>query len=99
MFLIEKPERILYHLEAIDLENDEYLFWDSTGAGVRVSIVSGAVKIARCDQSMSVSQAFEAYSHSIGLSVGLQGSPIEIWARIQSQLPSRKPFWARLFTR
>lgn len=33
MLLIERPDRLLYHLEAIDIENDEYLFWDSTGAG------------------------------------------------------------------
>jgi hypothetical protein len=36
MYLIESPERVFHHLEAIDIENGEYLFWDSTGAGVCV---------------------------------------------------------------
>src|SRR5260370_5877129 len=43
MYLIETPERVFYHLEAIYIENNEYLFWDSTGAGVRISVARGAV--------------------------------------------------------
>ena len=27
MRLIEEPERLFFHLEEIDIENDEYLFW------------------------------------------------------------------------
>lgn len=34
MIRIEESSRILYHLEAIDIENEEYLFWDANGAGV-----------------------------------------------------------------
>jgi len=98
MLLIEKPDRLLYHLETIDIENDEYLFWDSTGAGVSVSAKRDAIDlIMRCDRSMSVSEAFQAYSQSLNLTVSLQGAPIEVWKRIQSQLPKRRRLWARLF--
>jgi hypothetical protein len=73
MLLIEKRDRLLYHLETIDIENDEYLFWDSTGAGTRVSVARDAIdQITRCDQSMSLSDAFEAYVQSLGLGVSLE---------------------------
>ena len=36
--LIENESRILYHLEAIDIENEEYVFWDSSGSGVLVTV-------------------------------------------------------------
>jgi len=39
MRLIEEPERLFFHLEEIDIENDEYLFWDANGTGVRVRII------------------------------------------------------------
>lgn len=100
MLLIERPDRILYHLETIDIENDEYLFWDSTGAGARVSVARDAIdQITRCDQSMSLSDAFEAYVQSLGLGVFVDGPPIEVWRRIQSRIPKRKPLWRRLFGR
>ena len=100
MLLIERPDRLLYHLETIDIENDEYLFWDSTGAGARVSVARDAIdQITRCDQSMSLSDAFEAYVQSLGLGVSVDGPPIEVWRRIQSRIPRRKPLWRRLFGR
>jgi len=37
MYLVESPERVLDQLEAIDIENDEYLFRDSSEAGIRIS--------------------------------------------------------------
>jgi hypothetical protein len=100
MLLIERPDRLLNHLETIDIENDEYLFWDSTGAGVRVSVARDAIgQITRCDQSMSLSDAFEAYVQSLGLGVSVDGRPIEVWRRIQSRIPKRMPLWRRLFGR
>jgi hypothetical protein len=49
MLLIEKSDRLLYHLEAIDIENDEYVFWDAKGAGVCVSVTHDAIdQITRC---------------------------------------------------
>src|SRR5271169_2387002 len=60
MYLIETPRRILYRLETIDIENNEYLFWDSTGAGVRISVTPSALKrIELCDQTMSLREAFD----------------------------------------
>ena len=70
MLLIERPDRLLYHLETIDIENDEYLFWDSTGAGVSVSVARDAIdQITRCNQSMSLSciQGLRAVSWSWSL--------------------------------
>jgi hypothetical protein len=37
MFLVEREEKLLYHIEPIDFENDEYLFWDAQGRGISVS--------------------------------------------------------------
>jgi hypothetical protein len=100
MLLIERPDRLLYHLETIDIENDEYLFWDSTGAGVCVSVARDAIdQITRCNQSMSLSDAFQAYVQSLSLGVSIDGPPIEVWRRIQSQIPKRKPLWKRLLGR
>jgi hypothetical protein len=66
MCLIETPERVLYHLEAIDIENNEYLFWDSTGVGVCVSVARGGVKqITSCTKTISLLEAFEAYEQSM----------------------------------
>jgi hypothetical protein len=87
MRLIETPQRLLYHLEAIDIENNEYVFWDS---GMRVTAKNGEIdRIARCDQSMSLSDALKTYIRSHGLDVSLEGPPIDIWKRIQSQIPKR----------
>jgi len=100
MFLIERPDRLLYHLEAIDIENDEYLFWDSSGAAVSVSTVHGKIdRITPCDQSMSLADAFRMYSHSRGLEISAEGTPVEVWECIQSRLPRKKGFWKRLFPR
>jgi hypothetical protein len=100
MYLIEKPERLLYHLAAVDIEDGEYVFWDATGAGACVSVTHTVIEqITRCDQPMSLVNAFKAYSESLKLRVSLQGTPIEIWGRIQSQVPKRVPFWTRLFSK
>jgi hypothetical protein len=98
MYLIEAPEHVLCLLEAIDIGNNEYLFWDSTGASVRISVARGAVEqIAICDQGMSLRQAFSSYAQSHGLHVPSGESATDTWRSLQSQLPPRKTFWARLF--
>jgi hypothetical protein len=30
MPLVERPDRLLYHLETVDIENDKYPFWDGS---------------------------------------------------------------------
>jgi len=98
MYLIETPDRLLYHLEAIDIENSEYLFWDSSGVGVCLSVAHDAInQIAHCDQAMSLPEAFEAYARSYGFQIPLGESPIDIWRSLQSQLPPRRTLWERLF--
>jgi len=98
MYLIEAPKRVLYHLEAIDIENNEYLFWDSTGAGVCISVVHSAVKqIALCEQTMSLRNALESYAQSQGLHLIPGESAIDTWKSLQSQIPLRRTLWERLF--
>ena len=98
MYLIESPERFLYHLEAIDIENGEYLFWDSTGAGVCVSVTRGVIEqVAYGDQPMTLPQAFEAYAQALKLQMYRGQSPLDIWRSLQSRLPPRKTLWSRLF--
>lgn len=100
MSLVETPERIPYHLEAIDIENSEYLFWDSTGAALNISVSRGQVQqIARCEQAMLLQEAFEAYAKSYGLRVIAGDSALETWKGLESQLPPRKSLWRRLFHR
>jgi hypothetical protein len=43
MFLITGQEGIAYHCEAIDIENAEYVFWDSVGEGMRQSLQEQSV--------------------------------------------------------
>jgi trehalose-6-phosphate synthase len=98
MHLIETHERVLSHLEAIDIENDEYLFWDSTGASVSILVVRGEVKqIAHCEQGMSLREALETYAKAYGLHIIAGESAIDTWKALQSQLPPRKTLWERLF--
>ena len=97
MCLVESAEHFFHHLEAIDIENGEYLFWDSTGAGVHVSVARGAIdQIALCEQAMTLPQAFEAYAPNYGLQISQGQSPLDLWKNLQSQLPPRKSLWARL---
>ncbi len=39
MFLVENENRVFYHMEPIDFENNEYLFWDAQGRDVRLIYV------------------------------------------------------------
>ncbi len=98
MCLVESPERFLYHLEAIDIENGEYLFWDSTGAGVCVSVAGGVIDtVVLCDPAMTLPQAFEAYARAYKLQMPLGQSSHDTWRSLQSQVPPRKTLWSRLF--
>jgi hypothetical protein len=98
MYLIETPERVLYHLEAIDIENGEYLFWNSTGAAVLVSSTSGVIDLLTlCDPLMTLPQAFEAYARAHELQLSSGQSPLATWRSLQSQLPPKRMLWTRLF--
>jgi hypothetical protein len=43
MFLVETPDKVLYHMEPIDIENGEYVYWDSNGNPVRISVAAQRV--------------------------------------------------------
>jgi hypothetical protein len=43
MFLVDTPDKALYHMEPIDIENDEYVFWDANGKAVRISVAGQRV--------------------------------------------------------
>ena len=87
--LIENEERILYHLEAIDIENDEYVFWDAKGNGVRVIVSVGAFtseqeSVSACTARLSLEEAFRLFAESLKLPLPVgDGPPIEVWHRLQ----------------
>jgi len=103
MLEVENPDRILYHFEAIDIENDEYLFWDFTERPVRISVKKNKViDISYCDSILSLHDAFLAYVDAANLPRTLvEGKPTEILKRIAEELqkhPKRK-WLSRLFER
>ncbi len=104
MLVIERPDRILYHLEAIDIENDEYLFWDATGVPVKVTILKNKVAdVSECAPKLPLRDAFVSYLETLDLPPTLAaGAPTEVWNRIQQELekrPKKSSWFAKLFTR
>ena len=104
MIIIESPDRILYHLEAVDIENDEYLFWDATGRPIEVKVIKNSVSgVLPCMPRLSLHEGFVSYLAALGLPSTLaEGPPLQVWARIQEEMGKRpkKPSWFRnLFAR
>jgi hypothetical protein len=101
MLSIESPIRVLYHLEPIDIENDEYLFWDANGKGVRVSINRQKVhSIEYADNPITLIEAFRLYSQAIGVDVDMNGTIEVVWSRFkqaEAGLPRPKGVFSRLF--
>jgi len=81
MRLIENESRILSHLEAIDIENDEYVFWDASGEGVSVAVSVGAFKsklesVTSRPSGFPIQDVLKAYTTSLGLSEAVaEGTP------------------------
>jgi hypothetical protein len=103
---IDNFDRVLYHLEAIDIENDEYMFWDAAGQGLRVLINKGKVGgFEKTDNKIALQQAFQEYARQLaerGVTVDTSGTPEEIWTKIEKakqSLPGRHGFFSRLFRR
>lgn len=100
MFLLEDQSRILYHLEPVDIKNEEYFFWDANGNGVTVSVSDHKIdQISSFSHPMSISDAFRAFAKSVGIEVSLDGSPTEVWKRIESQIPQKQGLWKRFFSK
>jgi hypothetical protein len=77
---IESVERILYHLEAIDIENGEYMFWDAGGLGLKILIEKGRViGFANAENKITLQRAFDEYVQQLGVDVDTTGTPQEIW--------------------
>jgi hypothetical protein len=83
MRLIENEENLFYHLEEIDIQNGEYLFWDVDGVEICLQVNKRKIAaIENCENGKALTQAFAAYSQSLGLAVDLAGRPLEAWRRI-----------------
>ena len=94
---------LLYHLEAIDIENDEYMFWDANGHGLTILIKKGRViGFANAENKITLQQAFDDYVRQLGVGVDTTGTPEEIWDKVKKakeELPHRPSFLSRLFNR
>ena len=108
MRLIREESGILGQLEATDIENDEYVFWDVNGSGVSISVSIGSFKgklerVVSCPAVFPIRQAFTSYAKALGVAEPtIDGPPIDIWNRIQSQiesLPRKRSFLSRFFSR
>jgi hypothetical protein len=83
MRLVENERNLFGHLEEIDIQNSEYLFWDVSGVGVCLQINKRKiVAIENCENGKALAEAFAAYCQSLRLAVDLAGSPLEAWNRI-----------------
>lgn len=103
MFRVEHPDRLLYHMETTDIEDEEYYFWDRDGRPVRISAGDGKIRaIEYCEGAMSLQGAFERYTESRDISADTSGNPSDSWNRIEdaiSRLPRRRGFLSGLFKR
>ena len=87
MFLVETPDKVLYHMEPIDIENDEYVCWDSNGNAVQISIQGQRVTgIDHGAAEMPLAEAFKRHSDAFGLDVDTTGSVDEVWHRLKQAL-------------
>jgi len=94
-------DEILGYLEAIDIENDEYLFWDATGAGLKVLIEKGRVSgFESAYHPITLKRAFHEYAKQLGTAGEMSGTPDEMWERLQeikASLPPRRSLLSKLF--
>jgi hypothetical protein len=99
MQLVRKRDDLFGQIEEIDLENDEYIFWDANGEGVSVRSNRDNVAIEHSEAAKPLAEAFSDYARSLGLSVDVVGMPIEVWGRIQDEVRKRpKGLFAKLLS-
>lgn len=69
MFVVESPDKVLYHMEPIDIENDEYLYWDVSGRAVRISLAGQRVTgISYGEPEIPLAEAFKRHSEAFAAS-------------------------------
>jgi hypothetical protein len=107
MRLIEDSSRILYHCEAIDIENDEYVFWDANGGGVSIAVAVGAFKsklegVTSCPAVFPVQDALILFAKTLGLPQAVtERAPMDVWNQIQAELqgrPKKRSFLSKMFS-
>jgi hypothetical protein len=103
MFVVESPDRVLYHMEPIDIENEEHLCWDANGRAVRILIYGQRVTgFHHCKPEIPLAEAFRRYSEVHGLDVDTTGPLDQVWCRLKdsgSRLPRSRGLLSRLFRR
>jgi hypothetical protein len=101
MILVETPDKVLYHMEPIDIENDEYVFWDANGKAVRISVAGQRVTgIEYGAAEITLAEAFRRHSDKFGLDADTTGTFDEVWRRLkeaESRLPRKRGLLSRLF--
>jgi hypothetical protein len=45
MYLIESESKLEYHLEVIDIENNEYIGWDKEGKPIELYLDNGKIRV------------------------------------------------------
>ena len=103
MRVIEDEHRIFHHLEAVDIENGEYVFWDAKGGGVSIRMSRGKMTgLGPGPAEFPLGDALVMFAKAAGISPAVaMASPIEEWNRIQGELKSRpkKGILSRIFSR
>jgi hypothetical protein len=104
MRLIEAADRILGPFEAIDIEYDEYAFWDANSEGVSISVAKNkVVSVDHCAPVFPLQHAFALYVEFLGLPAAIVGgTPIETWNRINAELdkrPKKRSLLSKWFSR
>jgi hypothetical protein len=92
MFEVEAPDKILCHMKALDIENDEYLCWDAQGRPVQILISDQQVAgLAFSKAEVSLGEAFRRYSDVHGLDADTTGPLEQVWCRLKQAevIPSR----------
>jgi hypothetical protein len=115
LFVFEKDDKSMLQikdastidvLEAVDILNGEYVFWDVDGNGVSItaSVTRFTMQVGdaiSCAALFPLRDAFALYAKKLGLiNFNADGPPSEVWGRIQKALvarPKRPGFLARLF--
>ena len=93
--LIENERNILGKLEAIDIENGEYILWDANGAGVAIEVLVGPFKsklvsVVLCEPTIPIAKAFCRYANVNEIpEFETQGTPTEMWERILAKSKNR----------
>ena len=88
MLIIENAS-MLDRLEAIDIENDEYIFWDSNGGGVCITVAKNKVtEVISCTPVYPMQEAFLSYMSSLGMSEKVaEGTPLGFGSKSGQRWP------------